>query len=105
MDLSEVEKILLTIDAIDKAIVLCYNAGEIDQALLAFITMKRGERCYSGLDIEGLLKSKLTDYMIPHVIVMESIPLLVNGKVDRQYLLKTYAESNNNSKLLSHEVD
>jgi hypothetical protein len=32
------------------------------------------------------------------VIVIENVPLLVNGKVDRQALLKMYENTNNNGK-------
>lgn len=34
--------------------------------------------------------------MIPQVIVIDQIPLLVNGKIDRQSLLKIYESTNNN---------
>uniref|UniRef100_A0A6M2DYW7 Putative non-ribosomal peptide synthetase/alpha-aminoadipate reductase n=1 Tax=Xenopsylla cheopis TaxID=163159 RepID=A0A6M2DYW7_XENCH len=34
--------------------------------------------------------------MIPQVIVLDFIPLLVNGKIDRQSLLKMYENTNNN---------
>lgn len=49
--------------------------------------------------IEGILKEKLTSYMVPQVILIESIPLLVNGKTDRQALLKFYENTNNNGKI------
>lgn len=42
-------------------------------------------------------KSTVTILML-QVIVIESIPLLVNGKVDRQALLKMYENTNNNGK-------
>lgn len=97
VDLSEVEKNILTLEGVEKAVVLCYHAGEIDQALLAFITL---ENCYNmtGMQIESNLTNILAQYMIPQVIVLETIPLLVNGKVDRQTLLKMYENTNNNGK-------
>lgn len=98
VDLSEVERHLFGLEGlVDKGMVLCYRAGEIDQALLAFVTVKASvERQPTGMQIEAALAGKLADYMIPQVIVVESIPLLVNGKVDRQALLKTYENANNN---------
>ncbi|KAL9694360.1 hypothetical protein quinque_013645 [Culex quinquefasciatus] len=96
VDLSEVEKNLLSMAGIDKGIVLCYHAGELDQALLAFITVEKGSSYKNGLQIEGALESKLAYYMIPQVILLDSIPLLVNGKIDRQSLLKMYENTNNN---------
>ncbi|XP_058813264.1 beta-alanyl-bioamine nonribosomal peptide synthetase ebony [Topomyia yanbarensis] len=96
VDLSEVEKNLLTLSGIDKGIVLCYHAGELDQALLGFITVRDDCTFQTGLQIEGALESKLPHYMIPQVVILDSIPLLVNGKIDRQSLLKMYENTNNN---------
>lgn len=99
VDLSEVERHLFSLDTlVDKGMVLCYRAGEIDQALLAFVTVHETSNKVrpSGMQIEGALSGKLADYMIPQVIVVDTIPLLVNGKVDRQALLKSYENANNN---------
>nr|CAD7261252.1 unnamed protein product [Timema shepardi] len=43
-----------------------------------------------------MLTSTIASYMMPQVIVMETIPLLVNGKIDRQSLLKSYENNNGN---------
>lgn len=93
VDLSEVEKAVSSIEGIDKAVVLCYKPGEMNQALLAFVTTKA---LMSENQIENILGQKLTAYMVPQVVLMESIPLLVNGKTDRQALLKFYENTNNN---------
>jgi hypothetical protein len=101
VDLSEVEKNLLSLEYVDKGVVLCYHAGEIDQALVAFCVVS-GDGNFSkyitktGLQIESELKMKLASYMVPQVIVLDTIPLLVNGKIDRQSLLKMYENTNNN---------
>lgn len=97
VDLSEVEKNILTLDGVEKAVVLCHHAGEIDQALLAFVTLQSNYNT-TGMQIESILTDVLANYMIPQVIVLETIPLLVNGKVDRQSLLKMYENTNNNGK-------
>ncbi|GLV44403.1 ebony [Carabus blaptoides fortunei] len=95
VDLSEVEKAVTSVPYIEKGVVLCYHAGEIDQALLAFVTLKNN--CLTNeLQIENILHKKLASYMQPQVIIMEHIPLLVNGKIDRQSLLKNYENTNNN---------
>lgn len=77
----------------DKAVVLCYKPGELNQALLAFVT---SQTLMSEQQIETALKEKLTSYMVPQVILVENIPLLVNGKIDRQALMKSYENTNNN---------
>ncbi|XP_060528886.1 beta-alanyl-bioamine nonribosomal peptide synthetase ebony isoform X2 [Cylas formicarius] len=93
VDLTEVERAVHSIEGVDKAVVLCYKPGEISQALLAFVTTKK---LMTDHQIEILLRDKLTSYMIPQVILIDTVPLLVNGKIDRQALLKTYENTNNN---------
>lgn len=96
VDLSEIEKNVLSIDGVDKAIVLCYHAGEIDQALLSFVTLTDNATLRQEAQLENALKTKLADYMVPQIIIIDSVPLLVNGKIDRQSLLKMYENTNNN---------
>jgi hypothetical protein len=71
-----------------------------DQALLAFATLSstdsQKEIYQNGLQIEEILQKKLPVYMVPQIILIDSVPLLVNGKVDRQSLLKMYENTNNN---------
>ncbi|KAH0808989.1 hypothetical protein GEV33_013801 [Tenebrio molitor] len=93
VDLSEVEKAVSAVEGVEKAVVLCYQPGEMNQALLAFV--KSGALMNEN-QIENILRNKLTSYMVPQVILVESIPLLVNGKIDRQALLKSYENTNNN---------
>uniref|UniRef100_A0A182PEH7 AMP-dependent synthetase/ligase domain-containing protein n=1 Tax=Anopheles epiroticus TaxID=199890 RepID=A0A182PEH7_9DIPT len=76
VDLSEVEANLLGLAGIDKGIVLCYHAGEIDQALLGFVTLEKDSHFQTGLQVEAALGDKLAHYMIPQVVLLESIPLL-----------------------------
>uniref|UniRef100_A0ABM1Q5F7 Mycosubtilin synthase subunit C-like n=1 Tax=Drosophila arizonae TaxID=7263 RepID=A0ABM1Q5F7_DROAR len=96
VDLSEVEKIVAELPLVEKAIVLCYRAGHVDQAILAFVKLRDDSPVVTEMQLEGRLKDKLADYMTPQVIILEHVPLLVNGKVDRQALLKTYETANNN---------
>jgi hypothetical protein len=100
VDLTEIEKNLSSLEYVEKGVVLCYHAGEIDQALVAFCVVKGDQLnkyiTKTGLQIENDLKLKLASYMVPQVVVLDTIPLLVNGKIDRQSLLKMYENTNNN---------
>ncbi|KAK9708009.1 AMP-binding enzyme [Popillia japonica] len=102
VDLAEIEKAVTSIDGIGKAIVLCYQPGEINQALLAFVLT---ETNITEHQIEEALRQKLTSYMVPQVIILDSIPLLVNGKIDRQSLLKAYGNVNNNDISFQNGID
>lgn len=93
VDLTEIEKALMSLDTVEKAVVLCYKPGEMNQALLAFVVCK--DSFASESQIESILREKLTSYMVPQVILLDSIPYLINGKVDRQTLLKNYENTSN----------
>ncbi|KAJ2940472.1 hypothetical protein O0L34_g6402 [Tuta absoluta] len=95
VDLQEVERAVAGVQGVDKAVVLCYGLERGNPEILAFVTISSEARL-SAQHIEAALKTALTHYMIPQVIVIENVPLLVNGKVDRQALLKMYENTNNN---------
>lgn len=101
VDLSEIQKNLLEIGDVDKAIVLCYHADRMDQTILAFISIERELNCkeksLKTIQIEDALRNKLIDYMIPQLVIVDEMPLLVNGKIDRQALLRMYEDAINNS--------
>ncbi|XP_041985259.1 linear gramicidin synthase subunit C [Aricia agestis] len=95
VDLQEVERAVSAVQGVDKAVVLCYGLATGNPEILAFVTIKPDARM-AGHHIEAALKSSLIHYMIPQVLVIDTVPLLVNGKVDRQALLKMYENTNNN---------
>lgn len=96
MDLSEIEKVFHSLAEIEKTIVLCHHQGEIDQTVFAFVKLNDDQHL-TVQEILNHLGSHLQSYMIPQVIVIDTIPLLVNGKVDRQKLLSTFITNNNNN--------
>ncbi|BES96998.1 AMP-Hypothetical protein enzyme [Nesidiocoris tenuis] len=89
VDLSEVEAAVVKCPEVQKGIVLCYNPGEHDQQLVAFVELKTGVDV-TPYNIEQKLTSSVPKYAIPQVIIIEEMPFLVNGKIDRQTLLKQY---------------
>lgn len=102
VDLSEIQKHLLEIDGVDKAIVLC-NKDEFGKTILAFVSatgelMSPAPKFKKIIHIEDILRAKLADYMIPQIVIVDEMPLLVNGKIDRQALLMMYTDLNNNGK-------
>ncbi|XP_076246658.1 nonribosomal peptide synthetase ebony isoform X2 [Calliopsis andreniformis] len=93
VDLTEVEKAVCRVPGVDSVVVLCYKPGELSQALVAFITIANGSPTCEQ-KIETFLQATLPPYMLPHIVVVDNIPLLTNGKTDRQTLLKQYESSN-----------
>ncbi|EGI63523.1 PREDICTED: N-(5-amino-5-carboxypentanoyl)-L-cysteinyl-D-valine synthase isoform X1 [Acromyrmex echinatior] len=92
VDLTEVEKVVARISNIDKVVVLCHKPGELSQALVAFVTIMNGTNLSSS-EIEDFLQRTLPSYMLPQIFIVDHIPLLTNGKTDRQTLLKKYESS------------
>lgn len=96
----EIERALRSLEQVDKSVVLCYHAGKDDQAVLAFVVLSNvvdESSSQQGNAIESVLRTKLRDFEIPHVFVVTFIPLLPNGKIDRQTLLTNYETGNEKS--------
>lgn len=99
VELSHIEFQLSRIENVKQAVVLAVPIKSDRQKIVANVIVDRDRRL-TGADIENVLRTKLPDYMIPEVIIVEDIPMLHNGKVDRQQLLKRY-ESINDDKTTS----
>ncbi|EFN66543.1 Tyrocidine synthetase 3 [Camponotus floridanus] len=89
VDLTEIEKIIARLSGIDKVVILCHKPGELSQALIAFVTIV-DDTTVSSSEIESFLQRTLPPYMLPQIFIIDHIPLLINGKTDRQTLLKQY---------------
>jgi amino acid adenylation domain-containing protein/non-ribosomal peptide synthase protein (TIGR01720 family) len=85
----EIEKYLVTHEAIKDAVVVDIEDGKNGKYLCAYI-VKKAE--VSINELKDLLLRYLPDYMIPlHFIELEEIPLTPNGKVNRVLLPKPEA--------------
>jgi hypothetical protein len=93
VDLTEIEKALGTFSYIQDKIVLCHRAGDFEQTLLGFVVLNVNENSRTEQEIESDLRNIVIDYMVPKVVILNTFPLLVNGKIDRQFLLKSYENS------------
>ena len=105
MDISEIEKSVRDIPIIDRVSVLVYKPNEPTQKVLCYFTVKSNqknetktkmefENGFTELSLKEKLKVVLPDYMMPNTLVkLNAMPLLVNGKTDRQKLLSKYEDS------------
>eukprot|EP00435_Cladocopium_sp_Y103_P048430 s418_g14.t1 len=86
LELGEVESVLETHPEVDAAAVLLLDAGEGSE-LSAFVASKDDATSTLRDTLRAHLAARLPSYAVPQrLAVMESLPLLPNGKVDRRAL-------------------
>lgn len=107
IELDEIETALHSIDEVQQAVVLVVeeesNNGDetttpkVSKKLAAFVTVQTAEADIPG--ISSFLKEKLPNYMLPSSIqIVRNIPLLPNGKVDKNALKTMVPRSKSQSK-------
>ncbi|MBZ4336731.1 condensation domain-containing protein, partial [Corallococcus sp. AS-1-12] len=91
IELGEVESALRQQEAVKEAVVVAKGEGA-EKRLVAYVAPKAG----ATLEAESLkasLRQRLPEYMVPGaVVVLESLPLNSNGKVDRKALPEPEAQ-------------
>ncbi|WP_266182493.1 non-ribosomal peptide synthetase [Dyella humicola] len=86
IELGEIEAVLADVPDVARAVVMAREDRPGDVRLVAYVVPRQG----AALDEETLraaMKRRLPEYMQPqHVMQLESVPLLPNGKIDRKAL-------------------
>src|SRR4030095_479935 len=86
VELGEVEAVLRGLPGGHDAVAILQENLPTDCSLIAFVTSDRSPVSASR-DLQELMMRRVPPYMVPAaVIVVEALPLLPNGKVDRQAL-------------------
>lgn len=86
IELGEIESALQKHEKVKEAIVLCNEDHHHKKYLCAYVT-KHGQSYISSSDLKVHLAKDLPNYMVPaHFIILDSLPLTSNGKVDRKAL-------------------
>lgn len=90
IELTDIEKNLLELSYIEKAIVLPQkNNRNKTSRIIAFVILKKGNK-KSMLEIRKDLEEKLPEYMCPTIKIIEDFPINQNGKCDERKLLEEY---------------
>ncbi|WP_278286427.1 MULTISPECIES: non-ribosomal peptide synthetase [Clostridium] len=83
IELGEIESNILKLEGIKETIVLARD-GAVNKYLCAYYV---GEKEYSVGEFREELKKSMPDYMVPlYFIKLESMPLTLNGKINRKAL-------------------
>lgn len=87
VELEEIEAVIKLHPSIQESVVSAREDVSGGQRLVAYIVVNNQD--FNSGELRNFLSSKLPDYMIPHTLmVMEKLPVLPNGKLDRNSLPK-----------------
>jgi len=93
IELGEIETRLLEHQAVREAVVLALDSPSGKQ-LVAYLVSDQEQGALRE-SLKAHLKAQLPDYMVPaHLIVLDSMPLTANGKLDRRALPQPDPEAN-----------
>ncbi|MFL6611208.1 MAG: non-ribosomal peptide synthetase, partial [Pseudomonas sp.] len=85
VELDEIQAQLNDLPGVAQAAVECIPRGELGQQLFAFMTLAPGHSTTVGR-LHGQAQDCLPDYMLPTLRIVEALPLMGNGKLDRKTL-------------------
>ncbi|MDX1952010.1 MAG: amino acid adenylation domain-containing protein [Verrucomicrobiota bacterium] len=84
IELGEIESALLQHPDVREAALLARPDSQGEKRLVAYVTLRRSQ---PRQQISSWLKSRLPGYMVPSaIIILEQLPIMPNGKVDRRAL-------------------
>jgi len=86
IELGEIEAVLGKHPAVEECTVLVQEDEPENKYLVAYVVPKQGQTP-TTVELRRFLKEKLPEYMVPAAFVLlEALPLTLNGKVDRRSL-------------------
>ena len=82
IELGEMQAVLAELDGVEQAVVIAREDRPGDKRLIGYVTGTADPG-----EIRAVLAERLPAYMVPAaLVVMEALPLTVNGKLDRRAL-------------------
>ena len=86
IELGEIESLCRELASVSQAVVLARSDVAGDVRLVAYLVLV-GDALLDQAALKAVWNAKLPDYMHPqHVVVLDALPLLPNGKIDRNSL-------------------
>jgi acyl-CoA synthetase (AMP-forming)/AMP-acid ligase II len=86
IELGEIEAVIVQHPAVREAVVLAPEDAPGERRLVAYVVAER-EPHPTTTDLRNFLKEKLPEHMVPaSFVLLDALPLMPNGKVDRRAL-------------------
>jgi amino acid adenylation domain-containing protein len=82
IELGEIESKILSIDRVRECVVVVKENSKGEKTLFAYVSVDN----IGAAEIKKIISNDLPQYMVPQVIILDSLPLMPNGKVDREGL-------------------
>lgn len=90
IEIGEVEVVLATCPSVRTCAVVVIAKETQQPYLVAFVVL---DTQASQADVRGYLRSRLPDFMVPaHIVLLETLPMNANGKVDYSALAHLWSE-------------
>ncbi len=86
IELGEIEAVLLQHPSVRETVVTITEDVTDDKSIVACVVPNQNQTLTIA-ELRRYLKQKLPDYMIPHIVLLDALPLNSNGKVDRRALI------------------
>ncbi|MGQ7958693.1 non-ribosomal peptide synthetase [Pseudomonas sp. SP16.1] len=85
VELDDIEAQLARLPGVAQVAVSCVARGEFDQQLFAFLSLEHGQ-AGTLARLQALAQERLPEHMLPSLRLVDALPLLGNGKLDRKTL-------------------
>jgi amino acid adenylation domain-containing protein len=85
VELDDIEAQLARLPGVAQAAVTCVARGPFDQQLFAFLTLENGQASTLA-QLQRQAQERLPEHMQPALRLVDALPLLGNGKLDRKTL-------------------
>lgn len=96
VDLDEISAVVNKLDYVHECVTFTFHPSLPDQTIVSFIALRRYYDKAIVKEPEAIvsdLRELLIDFMIPKVFIVELMPRLNNGKIDKPELLRRYEDS------------
>ena len=85
IELGEVESVIAEYPSVREAVVVVRESLSGDKRLVAYLVPVSPD-AFSIADLVNHLRDRLPEYMMPQLVLLDVLPLMLNGKVDRNAL-------------------